>query len=60
MDFYKIGLEKTLELLEDKLAKISNKIFETGMPAEVVVELDNCQDILREVINTLKEDNKND
>ena len=59
MDFYKIGLEKTLELLEDKLAKISNKIIETGMPEEVVVELDNCQDILREVINTLKEDNKN-
>ena len=57
MDFYKIGLETTLELLEDKLAKVSNKIIETGIQEELAVELDECQDTLREIIKSLKGDN---
>ena len=57
MDFYKIGLQSTLEYLEDELASASNKIVETGIQEELAVELDECQDTLREIIKSLKGDN---
>lgn len=57
MDFYKIGLQSTLEYLEDELASVSNKIVETGIQEELAVELDECQDTLREIIKSLKGDN---
>ena len=59
MDFYKIGLQRELELLEDELASVSNSIIEIGIPEGLAIVIDDCQDKLSEIIKSLREDNKN-